>query len=100
MLEFLHEENVFNESDYIEYSKLMQGYLLQAIKRISYSEITYDEKISTFKKMRTNEVWSQSMDVDIGSLIIKFFKSEKYKTILFLYGVRKKMANVLHLIKK
>ena len=100
VLEFLKEENLFDENDYNDYWKFIQKLLFGEIVRIAYMKISMNKKIDFYNELYENEIWNSCLNVDIQSSVVELFIKRKFKTILFIYKIRRFLSKVKHLIKK
>ena len=100
VLDFLDEENVFSDKDYNDYWLFIQELLSRKVVRIAYLDASRKKKIEIYEKIRSDEIWSKSLDIKIQSLACKLFKKRKYGTILFVYKVRKLLGKIKQILRK
>jgi len=100
VFDFLREEKVFSEEDYKDYWLFVQTFLHHEIKRIAYMSISTSEKTELYQNIREDFVWKKCMEVEAKDCIIKLFNQKKYKTIFFIYSVRRFLAKIKATIKR
>ena len=108
VLDFLIEENIFNDEDFVDYRSYCIRLLVNEIIRIGSFSIYYDKKVQLFKEIRENVYYQNFLqladmelkNIGLRKILFELFRRKNDWLLILVIAIAKKLKDTMRFFSK